>query len=460
MNAPFVWIFLPVLLAGLLTIFSDLKRPVRWGGVGSAAVFAVLAKMVPIGSRVPFAFWEVTISPQLTFFGRRFVLSEGDRPLLFLFFVMLTFWFLLGTEGSVPSRLYPLGLTATSLVITGYAVEPVFYAAIFFGFTAIACVILLTPSDTPPTNGVLRFLTYQVLGMICILFAAWLLSWIDADTVGTMLLNRTMVLMGVGFSFLLGIFPFTSWISMISEENHPYLTGFVFFIYLHGVLLFALKYLSQVTWVTDSLDIIQPTQTVGLLMIVIGGLSAVFITHLGRMLGAVVIVGVGRSLVAFSLLPAGSGFYFSIMALQGLALALGAYALHTYQSSRKDLTYPSLAGVAGSFPVHSVGLYTGLLTLAGLPFLGGFPLHWAVAEHLVNDGLGTALWFLAGNIGLLVGSLRVLSVTIKGREAARRRVLSTPVEFVIVCGCALLVLAGLLPHLLLQWVMPMAGVFQ
>lgn len=460
MNAPMLWVILPGVLAGILTIFSGNQGWTRWGGLGSAAGLALLAKVVPIGSSFRLGLWDITISPQLTFFGRRFLLQDADRPLLFALYLLLSVWFLLGTDKVIPVKIIPLGLVAFSLIGVGYAVEPVFYAAIFFGFLAMACVILLSPSDEPPTRGVMRFLTYQILGMMCILFAAWLLSWIEVETVERLLVTRTMVLMGIGFSFLLGIFPFTSWISLLAEENHPFTTAFVFTFYLNGVLLFTLKYLHEIDWAFRAVDVPGYIRTVGVLMILIGGVSAVFLTHLGRMMGAAVIVELGRSLVSFSFLPVGRRYFFMILIIQGIALALWSFCVTKFWTWKGDVTYPQIEGFARASPLHAGGVFVGLASIAGIPFLGGLPIHWSLAALLTAERSSMALWFWVGNLGLAVGGIRMLSVMVGDRRVPGRPPVRDLERGIILIGCALLLLAGLFPHVLSRWVSPVAGAFR
>jgi len=461
MSAPLVWIVFPVLIAGILALLSERERWMRGAAIAVASVMAFGAQWVPIGRTLPLGPLSFEISPQLIFFGRRFFLDNADRPLLVLNYLLLALWFLFSFFHHTPRKLYPLGLISISLVLTGYAVEPVFYAAIFFGFLAMVSVILLSPAGSTPSKGVLRFMAFQVLGMISILFAAWLLSWVDIDTADISLLSRTMVLMGLGFSFLLGIFPFTSWISMISEDNHPYLVSFVFLIYLNGVLLFALKYLTETGWLLNAFDLLKPIQLVGLLMIAVGGVSAMFVSHLGRMIGAAVITELGRFLVIISLFPEGQNLYFSAWVLQGVSLGLWSLAISVFRQEGNDLSYFQVEGIGNRYPILTVGMFCGFFTLAGLPFLGGFPLYWDLGSMLA----GVAYWplwpFFLGNMGLILGGLRMLSViSHTEHESGNVQTRVTPARiFVLLCSFFLL-LTGIFPHILSRWVAPLTAIFQ
>ena len=461
MNAPLVWIVFPVLMAGFLALLSERERWMRGVAMAIPLGMALGAQWIPIGRTLTLGPLSLEISPQMIFFGRRFFLDNADRPLLVLVYLLLALWFLLSFFHHTPRKLYPLGLVSISLVLTGYAVEPVYYAAIFYGYLTMASVILLSPAGSLPSKGVLRFLAFQVLGMISILFAAWLLSWVDVDTADINLLTRTMVLMGLGFSFLLGIFPFNSWISMISEDNHPYLVSFVFNIYLNGVLLFAMKYLTETDWLLNVFDLLKPIQLVGLLMVAVGGVSAIFVSHLGRMIGAAVITELGRSLLVISLFPDGQHLYFSSLVLQGVSFGLWSLALSTYRQEREDLTYSRVEGIGTRFPIRTVGMFCGFFTLAGLPFLGGFPLHWEVGTLLIENAYWPLWPFFMGNVGLILGGLRMLSVLSHGEnESGLPQPSISAGRIFVLIGSFWLLLVGLFPHILSRWVAPMAAIFQ
>ncbi len=231
MSTPLLWILIPLLISGIFLFFMNQKRILKWAGTIVSLSLAALAAVLPINQVL---FWELRVSDELLVFGRRFVLSEPDRPVVILFFLLCAFWFFILDPKTVPIQVIPLGLAGTALILTAYAVEPIFYGALFFAVLALINVVLLSPPGQEPTQGVLRFLVFQILGMLFILFAAWLASWIDLNSGDQLLLTRSLVILALGFSFLLAIFPFISWIPMVTEKNHPFLTGFVLNTYLLG----------------------------------------------------------------------------------------------------------------------------------------------------------------------------------------------------------------------------------
>ena len=143
-------------------------------------------------------------------------------------------------------------------------------------------------------------------------------------------------------------------------------------------------------------------------MMGVGGIMALFSRHLGRLMGAVIISEIGKSLLAISLFIMGFPIYFGLVIIQSLALGLWAVSITNLGMVLTDLDYESVAGTARGCPVVSSGLLAGYFSLTGLPFLAGFPLYWALgAGHSVSPLLVNA-WLVFGTIGTLVGGIRAL----------------------------------------------------
>ncbi|MCJ7735357.1 MAG: hypothetical protein MUP11_12520, partial [Anaerolineales bacterium] len=298
MSTPILWILFPLLISGISLFFMRYRKILKWGGMGISLVLALSAVILPVNETFNLLFWEVKISDQLLVFGRRFILSSADQPVVILLFAILFFWLLILDLNIVPMQFFPFSLAGITLILTAYAVDPIYYGALFFAFLALINVILLSPPGEEPTPGVLRFLIYQILGMLFILFAAWLASWIDLNSGDQVMLGRSLLILALGFSFLLSVFPFLSWIPMVGEENHPFVTGFVFNTYFLGIFLFGSRFITEGGWLVQGVNLQNPLQLAGAIMLGFGGILAVFSKHLGRLLGAVVIAEIGRSLLA------------------------------------------------------------------------------------------------------------------------------------------------------------------
>ena len=451
MSTPLLWILVPLLISGIFLFIMNQQRILKWAGTIVSLSLAALAAVLPINQVFSYLFWELRVSDELLVFGRRFVLSEADRPIVVLFFLLCAFWFFILDPKIVPIQVVPLGLAGTALILTAYAVEPIFYGALFFAFLALIYVVLLSPPGQEPTQGVLRFLVFQILGMLFILFAAWLASWIDLNSGDQLLLARSLVILALGFSFLLAIFPFISWIPMVAEKNHPFLTGFVLNTYLLGVFLFGLRFIIEAGWFGNNINIQQPLQIAGAMMLGFGGALAIVSKHLGRMMAAVIISEIGRSLLAISLFLSGFPLFFALVVIQTLALGVLSLSLSHLRQGVSSFSYDGAAGAARQWPIISSGILVGYFTLAGLPLFAGFPLYWALGSSLRLFPLWINAWYIFGVLGLLVGGVRILAALTRNSGEEQVLIIGNPFyrALILVVNVSL-VLLGLFPRIVLQ----------
>jgi NADH:ubiquinone oxidoreductase subunit 2 (subunit N) len=443
-----------------MIFITDRVVYLKWLGTGTNIILALSALTLPINQTVNFLFWNLEISDQLLIFGRRFVLGEADRPIVIFLFLLGAFWFLLLEPDRIPIQSIPLGLAGITLILTAFAVDPLFYGALFFGFLSMIYVVLLTPPGEEPTPGVLRYLIFQILGVLFILFAAWLASWIDVNTGDQILLTRSMLILGLGFSFLLAVFPFISWVSMVAERNHPFLVGFVFNTHFFGVFLFGTRFITEGGWLAQGISLQSALQFAGVLMLSVGGILAVFSTHLGRLTGSLILAGIGRSFLAISLFLPGFPLFFAMVIIETVAIGIWSLSLTNLKGVLGNLEYGDAQGILWQWPVTTSGILIGYFTLAGLPLLAGFPIYWALGSGLTLYPFWISASYLAASSGLLIGGLRLLSLITK--DSGEETVLIAGRSFYryLLLGLnLLLVLLGFLPQLLVRLTQYFSDIF-
>lgn len=473
MNAPLVWILFPGFTAVVLFMLRRWERSTHIAGILIALSLAWLAMNLPINERIslsplpgPSSF---TLGDTLTFLGRRFVLQNNSRPLLALVYLVTAFWFG-GAYVAKASRLFiPAGLGIAAMLIAVLAVEPFLYAALLIEVAVLASVPILSPPGKPVGRGVLRFLTFQTFGVPFILFAGWMLGGIGTTPDDADLILRVSVLIILGFSFFMAIFPFHTWIPMLAGEEHPYSTAFVFF-FLPGIIsIFGLEFLNQYNWLRDLPWLYLILVSLGTLMVTIGGIWAAFQRHLGRIFGYAVIMEIGLILQALSLLSSNIpgqtgtapvtglssdpqvGIYFGLFLPRALVLALWALALSILKAQTGDLRFEQVDGFGRRFPLVSAALTLSLLSLAGFPLLAGFPVRLSLWSAIVQESPAFAALSLAGAAGLIAAGARTLTVLITGPERVNWSMSETRAQIILLAvGCLMLVLAGLFP----QWYLP------
>lgn len=455
MIAAYIWIFLPMAVAGLLL----LVRNDRWSAVlGSLAslMLAVAAARLPVNAPIVFGPLAFRIQSGLTVLGRRLVIDPSDQPLLVLIYGMLAFW-LFGTLAvGNARRLAPFGLAITALMVAALSVQPFLYAALIIQMAVLAAVAVLTMPGQAPSRGALRLLVYLSLGMPFILLAGFLLSGVEASPADLSLVVQSAALLGMGFVFLLAIFPFHTWVPMIAEEHPPYIVSFIFLLLSTIVILFGMGFLDRFTWLRESFQVGVALQLTGVTMVVVGGGWAAFQRHLGRILGYAFIAETGISLLALSLPDQRLGvqLVFWFMLPRVIALGVWAMAANVLRFHAVSLGFANVRGLLRSLPFASAALILAHLSLQGVPLLASFPMRQTLWEQLAQVSSGTAFWFGVGTFGLWVASIRTLAVLSMSPAEAEWQTRETWIQRILLgLGMLALLVLGLFPH----WVQPLLG---
>lgn len=416
MSAPLLWIFLPILFAGFILLFVDERLIAMLGGL-AALILAGIALVVPIDEAMRLGPLSLKIASSATFLGRSLVLPTTDASFLVLLFGMCAVWFFGAQAAGVAGRLVPLGLVITALLVATIAVQPFLFAALLIEMAVLVAVPLLSPPDREPGRGVIRFLIYQTLSMPFILFAGWLLAGVEASPGDLALTIQSTAMLGLGFAFLLAIFPLYNWIPQLMEESSPYVVGFLLWLLPTTATIFGMGFLDRYAWLRTSTQLITGLRAAGLLMLVSGGLWAALQRHFGRLMAYTAVAETGFALLALSLAPAdGTDLLFLFLLPRGLGLALWALSLSILKTADDSLRFAPLQGMARRYPFATAGLILATLSTAGFPLLAGFPPRLALWEELARQSAGSVIWFLVGLLGLLIGAMRMLAVLVMGGE--------------------------------------------
>lgn len=412
MSAPLLWIMLPAALAIPAMLISNQRFLVILGG-SLSLLLSLIALIVPIDQALQIGGISLKIAPALEILGRRLILSPADGSLLAIFYGLVAMWFIGGEVTGTAHRLVPLGLIITALLVASIAVEPFLYAAILIEIAVLLAIPLLLPLNQAPGPGVMRFLIHQTLGMPFILFAGWLLAGVEASPGDLALAVQSATILGLGFSFLLALFPLYTWLPMLAEEASPYVLGFLFWVLPTITIIFGMGFLDRYSWLRTSEQLSQIMTLAGLLMVVTGGLWSAFQRHLSRQMAYAVIAETGFSLLAFSLASEKAvEIAFLLIIPRSLALLVWAMSLSRMKEQVEPLRFSAVQGLARTHPITAAGLILAHFSIAGLPLLAGFPIRLALWEGLASQSLSVAFWFLVGILGLLTGATRTLAVLV------------------------------------------------
>jgi len=453
MSAPVLWIFLPFLLAGFLFLPRN-QKVVALVACVFTLILTLAAWLVPIDTALNFGNWSFKLSSSFEILGRRLILTSADRSLLALIYGSSIFWFASSLANKTPRRIIPLGLAITSLLVAALSVEPFLYAALLIEMAVLLSVPLLSTPGKKPGKGLIRFLIFQTLAMPFILFSGWLLAGVDANPGDLGLVQQVTILIGLGFSFLLAVFPFYSWIPMLAEEASPFAVGFILWMFSTVTIFFGLSFLDRYTWLRDSPSLGIILISAGILMIVTGGLLAAFQRNLGRTMGYAVIIENGFSLLAISLgVKSDLSIFYMLFIPRVLSLLLWAFALTILKENYSTLNLDNLKGLAHTWPFVASGLVLANLALVGMPLLAGFPSHLAIWEGVASRSLPALIWILVGSLGLFINALRTIfnfvTVNEESPWGSRETILQ---HFFLIIGIVTIFLIGLFPQwTLLLW---------
>lgn len=452
MSAPFLWIFLPLALAVLLWLPRN-QRTVVLAACILTFFLAAAAWLLPIDAALTAGGVSFKIAPSYEILGRRLTLTSADRSILALVYGSALFWFFPAGVARVTRRLIPLGLAITALLVAALAVEPFLYAAVLIEMAVLLSIPLLAPPGQKPGRGPIRFLIFQTLAMPFVLFSGWLLAGLEATPGNLGLVQLAAILLGLGFAFLLAVFPFYTWMPLLAEETHPYVAGFILWLFPTVTMFFGLGFVDHYTWLRASPVLVNVLTAVGALMVVTGGLFAGFQNHLGRIMGYAVIAETGFSLLAISLGgEIGLNVFLLLLVPRAISLGLWTLSLSILREHKPGLTFEHVRGLGRLLPFAASGVVLANLALAGLPLLAGFPVRQALWENLARLSLPLTLWVMLGSLGLFSGALRTLAALAMAPDGSRWEVREArPQSALLALGWLALLLLGLFP----QWALPL-----
>jgi len=409
LSMPILWVILPLILAGLAGLlrtkqfFSILLTSLTAFGLSALAIFFPEELSLTLGPL------QLNFIEALDILGRQISINLNRLSLIALLFAATGVWVLSSGIAGIPSLFGPISLAITALLTAALGIEPFLYAALLIQAMVLISVPVLSPGLQKPHRGILRYISLQTIAMPFILFAGWLLSGVETLPPESDLIGQSAMALGLGLALLLGVFPFQSWVPMVSERAHPIVITFLTFIAPTVILIFGLSFYNRYPFLRDLENLPLILRIFGALMTVVGGLWTAFQDNLKRAFGFSSLTEIGFSLLALSLIPQG-GLTWLLMFIPARALSfwLWGYALGLIQTHTRSLKLNALQGFARRYPLLSIGLLLAQFSVAGLPILAAFPIKLALFTALRGASLAFFSWSFIGNLGLILFTLRLL----------------------------------------------------
>jgi len=460
MNAPVIWILIPFVAGFLILFFLDRRLSSFVGGTIST-ILSMIALIFPIDTALLLGPISIKISSSIQFFGRSFVVNTADGPLIAIIYGLAALWFF-GTEASnTANRFVALGLMIVALLTASIAVEPFLFAALLLNIAAMLVIPLLVPIYQKPSRGVIRFLIYQTMAMPFILFSGWMLAGVEASpgAIGPTLQAGTVL--GLGFAFLLGVFPLYNWIPMLMEETSPYVTGFLLWALPTFTVIFALGFLDRYAWLRTSPQLSSAIQFAGVFMVASGGLFAFQEKHIGRIMGYAAITETGLLILAMGLRSSDVvNTTFLLLIPRGLELAVWALAISIIKRQAYSLRFNEIKGLARKYPLAVAALVFAHLSMTGFPLLAGFPPRLAIWQELAKQSLVTSFWVCLGLLGLIGALIRTLAAFVMAEENQAWELNETWTQMVMLgLGVIGLFILGIFPQVLQPFIINLPALF-
>jgi len=447
MSAPVIWILFPFLL-GILILFLPKQYAFALGG-GAAALLALTALFFPIDTALLVGTLSVKIAVSVKVFGRSFILNPADGLLLTFIYGIAALWFFGVFAPNAQNRFVGLGLMIISLLVASIAVEPFLYAALLLEIAAMLAIPLLVPLYQKAGRGIVRFLIYQTLAMPFILFAGWMLTGVEASPADLSATTSSGVILLLGFSFLLGVFPLYNWIPMLLEESSPYASGFLIWALSTFSAIFALGFLNRYLWLHTSPQFSSAFIYAGVFMAVSAGVFSATQKHLGRILGYAAIFEMGLIVLALGLQSNNAvSLIFLLLIPRGLELTVWALALSILKREAYSLTFSETRGLARKYPLTVFALAAAHLSTVGMPLLAGFPSRLGLWQALAAYPLSLSFFVFLGTAGILTAAARALAVLLMADENAAWSVNESWTHIAMLSiGAAGLFLLGFFPQI-------------
>lgn len=457
LSTPFVWVVLPLVIGVISVIFINQRIFGIILTSLTAIGLALLAAFFPDSLTLTIGPFSLTFVERLGILGRQITLVDEMLPFISLIYAMTGLWALSSGTPGIPKTFRPTSMVITALLTAALGVQPFLYAALLIETAVLVAVPMLSPSGNETHNGILRYISLQTLALPLILLAGWLLTGVETLPPDSPLIGQATMVLGLGFALWLGVFPFHSWLPMVSQRSHPAVVTFLSFIMPTAILVFGLNFLNRYAFLRTSQSLYATLQTIGALMIVLGGVWTAVQNNLKRAFGFSVLTETGFSLLAVGLSSQGGlTWMLMLFPVRALCFWLWGFILTLIENHAKSMDFKSIQGFARNYPMLAFGLLIAQLSIAGLPLLAAFPIKISMLSAAFGARTSLGTWSFIGNLGLFLFTIRLLSHLVTPNDTtshhpwriSEKRHEAIPIAVIILS----LIIMGLFPHTFLRGV--------
>lgn len=445
MNAPQLWVFVPLAAGLLLMLLSSLQWIMKLTALLICFLLGSIALLIPINSMIIFGSQtSLVFTDSMSILGRQLILSRNQQPLLICLFLLAAFWILASLTVRTHRFQIPVLMMQTGLSIGMIAVRPLSFSIYFILLLTILPMPILWTQRELDGSGLMRTMFSQILGVTFLGIGFWLMDAVSLNTADTMLIQRTVLMMLIGFIFLLGIFPFHNWLVMLIMHYSSFSVGFTVSLQQFSVFYLLLKILNEYSWIRTYSELYSGMVAIGLVMLLFGGLMALFSALPKRLFAALVLAENGISLVAVGMKnERGLIAAMTLLVLRLLVTLVWAYIDQTEQDSQQAYAEAILQGEeqAPSLIDLSAARLLVYFVLAGMPLSLAFPEKIALLSTLSTVSAQNGLLLGIGMLLLLVSGAHLFRRLLVGNALIPTR---KTIPFGVLVAVILLLALGLL----------------
>ena len=456
LSAPLIWVVLPIIAAVICLIFNERRIFGLIFASLTSLGLALLAAFFPEDLTFKLGRFIFIFQESLTILGRQITLSYSILPFIAFVYAMTGLWALTSNLQGVSSLFRPASLIITALLTAALGVEPFLYAALLIEMAILVSIPMLNIDDHEDHKGTLRYLSFMTIGMPFILIAGWLMTGVVNLPPESPLVTQTILVLGLGFAIWLAVFPFHSWVPMVTQRSQATSTSFLLFVLPTFIFVFGLNFIDWYEFIRISASVAHVLRVVGVVMVMFGGIWTAAQDDLKRAFGFSFLVETGISLMALGLAEKG-GLQLLLMLLpaRGLGYWLWGYSIAKIEYRFGSLKMESLRNIVVQVPFLYMGLLFAQFSVAGLPLLASFPIKLSLFTIAATVDKNMGIWIFIGNLGLFLLSIRLLLNVVRSSEGqmvfqnfkSEKPIDYLPILFAIIA----LVLFGLFPGTFLFW---------
>jgi NADH:ubiquinone oxidoreductase subunit 2 (subunit N) len=459
LTTPSIWIFLPLLLSLLLILVHRFHKLSIWIACLGSLLLALAAYIFPQSLEFTLFGRKFLFDDTFMIFNRGLILTGSQLKTVAMLYLFSFLWNIAGLRFSV-SRWFPtISLAITALWISTLAVKPFLFAAVIVELIVLISTLLLTPRGKQAGSGVMRYLVSQTIALPLILLSGWMVTGIETAPSASPLILRGTVLILLGFSLWLAVFPLHTWLPMLADESHPWVFSFIFLMQQSSLWLLLLEFLDQFAWLRNLNGIFSVMQWAGVLTVLAGGVLLSLQTKINRVLAYLILIETGYLILAIGLINQGGGNALALSFIpRVLAYWQWSYTLSSVQQIAPEIdgSFSSLSGLFSRLPFHSMSLIISLLSLLGLPALGLFPAKRMLWNSIANLTFQYTPLIALAVAGMALFILRMMHTLLTPDPETPPPALlianeESLLQILILCFFTLLsLLMGIFPHIFLN----------